>query len=109
MGKPFFLRLLLAFALAFSGSAAQLHSLAHAQHDLASASLDPSKDQKAPLPLKHATDQCLVVHALDGAASEGAFAPAAEKVSHLVVLPVAVRSGEAPAAAFRSRAPPLSA
>jgi hypothetical protein len=105
MSKPLFFRLLLAFAIAFAGSVAQLHSLAHAQHDLAAA----SEDHKAPVPLKHATDQCLVVHALDGTAAEGAFPPVAEKISHRVVPPVAVRSGEAPAAAFRSRAPPLSA
>lgn len=105
MSKPLFFRLLLAFAIAFTGGAAQLHSLAHAQHDLAAA----SQDQKAPSPLKHATDQCLVVHALDGTAAEAASAPVAEKISHQVVPPLAVRSGEAPAAAFRSRAPPLSA
>jgi len=105
MGKPFFLRLLLAFALAFSGSAAQLHSFAHAQHDLAAA----SQDKKAPSPLEHATDQCLVIHALDGTAAEVAFAPVAEKISRQAVLPAAVRDGEAPAVAFRSRAPPLSA
>lgn len=107
MGKPFFLRLLLAFALAFSGSAAQLHSLAHAQSDLASAS--GAHGGKAPAPLKHSAEQCLVVHALDGTAPEtGAFL-VADEVSQHVVPPVAVRSGEAPAAAFRSRAPPLSA
>jgi hypothetical protein len=107
MGKPFFLRLLLAFALAFAGSAAQLHSLAHAQHDLASAS--DAQGGKAPAPPKHSTDQCLVVHALDGALVEtGAFL-VADDVSQHVVPPVAVRFGESPAAAFRSRAPPLSA
>ena len=105
MGKPFFLRLFLAFALAFSGTAAQLHSLAHAQQDLAAA----SHDHKAPSPLQHATDQCLVVHALDGTAAEAACAPVAQKISRLVVAPAAVRSGESPAAAFQSRAPPLSA
>ncbi len=105
MGKPFFLRLLFAFALAFSGSAAQLHSLAHAQHDLASA----SQGSKAPAPLKHSTEQCLVVHAFDGAAVEtGAFL-AAEKVSQYVVSRIYVRDGETPAPAFQSRAPPLSA
>ena len=105
MGKPFFLRLLLAFALAFSGSAAQLHALAHAQSDLVSA----SQDQKAPLPLKHATDQCLVVHTLDGTAPQtGAFLVAADVTQH-VIAAVSVRSGESPVAAFRSRAPPLSA
>lgn len=105
MGKPFFLRLLLAFALAFSGSAAQLHALAHAQSDLAAASQEP----KAPSPLKHSTDQCLVVHALDGTAPEtGAFL-VADDVSQHVIHPVSVRSGESPAAAFQSRAPPLSA
>jgi hypothetical protein len=105
MGKPFFLRLLLAFALAFSGSAAQLHSLAHAQHDLASA----AQGGKGPAPLKHSTEQCLVVHALDGTAPEtGAFLVAGD-VSQHVVLPAAVRIGAAPALAFRSRAPPFSA
>ena len=105
MGKPFFLRVLLAFALAFSGSAAQLHSLAHAQQDLASA----SHGSKAPAPLKHSTEQCLVVHALDGTAPEtGAFL-VADDVSQHVALPAAVRLGAAPALAFRSRAPPFSA
>ena len=103
--RAFFLRLLLAFALVFAGSAAQLHSLAHAQHDLAAA----AQGEKGPPPLKHASDQCLVVHALDGTVAEtGAFL-VAESFSHNVVVPVAVRSGEAPAAAYRSRAPPLSA
>jgi len=95
----------LALALAFSSGAAQLHSLAHAQHDVAAA----AQDQKAPSPLKHATDQCLVVHALDGTAAEVASAPVAEKISHQAFSPAAVRDGEAPAAAFRSRAPPLLA
>ncbi len=106
MGKPFFLRLLLAFALAFSGSAAQLHALAHAQHDLAAAA---AQDEKAPSPLKHATDQCLVVHALDGTAAEAGTFLVAGDVSQHVLPPIAVRTGEAPAAAFRSRAPPFSA
>ncbi len=105
MGKPFFLRLLLAFALAFSGSAAQLHSLAHAQQDLASA----SQGSKAPAPLKHSTEQCLVVHALDGTAVEAGAFLAAEKVSQYVVSRIDVRDGETPALAFQSRAPPLSA
>ncbi len=107
MGKPFFLRLLLAFALAFSGSAAQLHSLAHAQQDLTSASGD--HDGKAPAPLKHSTEQCLVVHALDGTAVEAGAFLAAEKVSQYVVSRIDVRDGETPALAFQSRAPPLSA
>ena len=105
MGKPFFLRLLFAFALALSGSAAQLHSLAHAQHDLASA----SQGSKAPAPLKHSTEQCLVVHALDGTAVEAGAFLAAEKVSQYVVSRIDVRDGETPALAFQSRAPPLSA
>ena len=105
MGKPFFLRLLLAFALAFSGSAAQLHALAHAQQDLASA----SQGSKAPAPLKHSTEQCLVVHALDGTAPEAGAFLVADSVSEHFVLPAAVRIGAAPALAFRSRAPPLSA
>jgi hypothetical protein len=107
MGKPFFLRLLLAFALAFSGSAAQLHSLAHAQHDLASAS--GAQGGKAPAPLKHSTEQCLVVHALDGTAPETGALLVAGDVSQHIVLPAAVRIGAAPALAFRSRAPPPSA
>ncbi|MEI6722644.1 MAG: hypothetical protein WCO67_17915 [Betaproteobacteria bacterium] len=107
MGKPFFLRLLLAFALAFSGSAAQLHSLAHAQQDLAFAA--GSDGGKAPAPLKHSTEQCLVVHALDGTAVEAGAFLAAEKVSQYVVSRIDVRDGETPALAFQSRAPPLSA
>jgi hypothetical protein len=107
MGKPFFLRLLLAFALAFSGSAAQLHSLAHAQYDLASAS--GAQGGKAPAPLKHSTEQCLVVHALDGTAAEPGTFLAAEATSQHAVLPAAVPVGAAPALAFRSRAPPVSA
>jgi hypothetical protein len=105
MSQRIFLRLLLAFALAFSGSAAQLHSLGHAQADLASA----GQGQKAPSPLKHSTDQCLVVHALDGTAPEAGAFLVAEDSSHQVVPVADVRSGEAPAAAFQSRAPPLSA
>ncbi len=103
MSRRIFHRLLLAFALAFSGSAAQLHSLAHAQADLSAA----AQGQKAPSPLKHSTDQCLVVHALDGTAPEtGAFLVAEDSARHID--PAAdVRSGESPAAAFQSRAPPL--
>ena len=107
MGKPYFLRLLLAFALAFSGSTTQLHSLAHAQHDLASAS--GALGGKAPSPLKHSTDQCLVVHALDGTTAESGARLPVENLSQYVV-PVRVeRSGAAPALAFRSRAPPFLA
>lgn len=105
MGKPFFLRLLLAFALAFSGSTAQLHALAHAQQDLVSA----SQGGKAPAPLKHSTEQCLVVHALDGMAPEAGAFLVADSVSQYIVLQSTVRIGAAPALAFRSRAPPLSA
>lgn len=103
MSQRIFFRLLLAFAFAFSGSAAQLHSLAHAQADLAAA----AAGEKAPSPLKHSTDQCLVVHALDGTPPEtGAFLIAEDSAHHVV--PVAdVRTGESPAAAFQSRAPPL--
>lgn len=107
MGKPFFLRLLLAFALAFSGSAAQLHALAHAQCDLASAS--GAQGGKAPAPLKHSTEQCLVVHALDGTAAEQSAFLAAEAIAQHAALPAAVPVGAAPALAFRSRAPPFSA
>jgi hypothetical protein len=100
-----FLRFLLAFALAFSGSAAQLHALAHAQADLVAAASDPAP--KAPAPLKHSSDQCLVVHALDGTAADGSNFLLTTDASHQI-LPVAeVRSGESPAAAFQSRAPPF--
>lgn len=102
MTRRIFYRLLLAFALAFSGSAAQLHSLAHAQADLSAA----GQGQKAPSPLKHSTEQCLVVHALDGTpADSGAFLVATDS-SHQAVPVTDVRSGEAPAVAFHSRAPP---
>src|SRR6185369_8149986 len=102
MTRRIFCRLLLAFALAFSGSAAQLHSLAHAQADLSVA----GQGQKAPSPLKHSTDQCLVVHALDGTAAEAGTSLAAADSSHRSIPVTDVRSGEAPAAAFHSRAPP---
>jgi hypothetical protein len=105
MSQRLIFRLLLAFALAFAGSAAQLHSLTHAQSDLAAAAQTP----KAPSPLKHATDQCLVVHALDGTAAETGAWLVADLSSEHAVPPVAVRSDEAPAAAYRSRAPPLLA
>jgi hypothetical protein len=95
-------RLFLAFALAFAGSAAQLHSLAHAQADLSAA----LQDQKAPSPLKHSTDQCLIVHALDGTAAEAGAHLATADASHQAVFVTDARSGEAPAAAFHSRAPP---
>ena len=98
----FFLRLLVAFALAFSGSAAQLHSLAHAQADLAAA----GDGHKAPAPLKHSSDQCLVVHALDGTPPESGAFLVAEDASHQAVPVKDVRNGEAPAVAFHSRAPP---
>jgi len=100
------LRLLFAFALAFSGSTAQLHALSHAQSDLAAAG-GHATGQKAPAPLKHSTDQCLVVHALDGTAAGTGTFPVAEDPSHLVVSVADGRSGESPAAAFQSRAPPF--
>jgi hypothetical protein len=102
MSRRIFYRLLLAFALAFSGSAAQLHSLAHAQADLASA----AQGHKAPSPLKHSADQCLVVHALDGTPAESGTFLVATDSSHQVVPVTDVRSGETPAVAFHSRAPP---
>ena len=102
MSKRVFYRLLLAFVLAFSGSAAQLHSLAHAQADLAAA----GHGDKAPAPLKHATDQCLVVHALDGTAVESSAWAVPEESAHRVVLGLASHIGESSAAAFQSRAPP---
>ena len=103
MSRRIFYRLLLAFALAFSGSAAQLHSLAHAQADLSAA----AQGQKAPSPLKHSTDQCLVVHALDAIAAETGAVLVVADSSHQVSPVADVRSGESPAAAFQSRAPPL--
>ena len=105
MTQRVFARLLLVFALAFSGSAAQLHSLAHAQADLAVA----GQGHKAPAPLKHSTDQCLVIHALDGTPVENGAFLVAEDSTHEVVPVTDVRGGEAPAAAFQSRAPPLNA
>lgn len=106
MSARLILRLLLAFALAFSGGAAQLHALSHAQSDLAVA-VGEAGNQKAPPPLKHSTDQCLVVHALDGTAAETGSFLVAEATSHLVVPVADVRSGDSPAAAFQSRAPPV--
>ena len=103
MTRRIFYRLLLAFALAFSGGAAQLHSLAHAQADVSAA----GQGQKAPSPLKHSTDQCLVVHALDGTTADSGASLVAADSSHQVVPVTDVRSDEAPAAAFHSRAPPL--
>ena len=100
-----FLRLLLAFALTFSGSAAQLHALGHAQADLVSASSDPAP--KAPAPLKHSSDQCLVVHALDGTAAETRTLLLTTDATHRVIPVAYARSGESPAAAFQSRGPPL--
>ena len=105
MSKRIFLRLLLAFTFAFSGSAAQLHSLGHAHADLAAAAV-AGRGKKAPSPLKHSTDQCLVVHVLDGTAAESSAFLLTTAATHRI-LPVAeVRSGESPAAAFNSRAPP---
>ena len=107
MSARLFLRLLLAFALAFSGSAAQLHALSHAQSDLALAGAQGGSGHKAPAPLKHSSEQCLVVHALDGTAAEtGAFL-VTEDLSHRVAPIAEARNGESPAAAFQSRAPPV--
>lgn len=103
MSKPLIFRLLLTLAFAFAGGFAQLHALSHAQHDLAAA----VAGDKAPAPLTHATDHCLVVHALDGAASEAAPRFAIEPLSQSVEIFSAGRSPAAPALAFRSRAPPL--
>jgi hypothetical protein len=104
MSQRIFLRLLFAFALVFSGSAAQLHSLAHAQADLAAAG--DQRGHKAPAPLKHSTDQCLVVHGLDGTVAAPSDLFVASDTTHQVVSTAAARRGESPAAAFQSRAPP---
>ena len=100
MSARFILRLLFAFALAFSGSAAQLHALSHAEADLAAAG-GQAGSQNAPAPLKHATDQCLEVHALDGTAAETGAFRVAEGTLHQVAPAEYVRSGESPAAAFQ--------
>lgn len=105
MKARLFLRLLIAFALAFSGSAAQLHALAHAKADLAAAGID-GPAPKAPAPLKHSSDQCLVVHALDGTAAEPGTFLLTTDVTHRVIPVAYARSGESPAAAFQPRAPP---
>lgn len=102
MSRRIFYRLLLAFALAFSGSAAQLHSLGHAQADLASA----GQGDKAPSPLKHSSDQCLIAHALDGTAADSPAFSTADDTAHRVVSFAVRRAGASPAAAFQSRAPP---
>lgn len=107
MSARLLLRLLLAFALAFSGSAAQLHALSHAQSDLAEAG--GQAGPKAPSLPKHSTDQCLVVHSLDGTAAEAGAFLAATDASHQAAPIADARSGESPAAAFQSRAPPLPA
>ena len=105
MKARLFLRLLLAFALAFSGSAAQLHALGHAQADLVAAGAsDPAP--MAPAPLKHSSDQCLVVHALDGTAAESRTFLLTADATYPVIPVAYARSGESPAAAFQSRAPP---
>ncbi len=104
MSQRIFYRILLAFAIAFSGSAAQLHSLAHAQADLSAA----GEGHKSPSTLKHSTDQCLVVHALDGTAAERGGFTAGEGAIQQPLLLEAMRGGELPAAAYRPRAPPLS-
>jgi hypothetical protein len=101
----FFIRLLLAFAIAFAGCVAQVHSLAHALEDLAAA----KQPLTAPSPLKHATDDCAVAHALDGTAAEAGTLPVAAEASHGLPPALSVRGGESPAAAFQSRAPPLHA
>lgn len=103
-----FVRLFLAFALAWSGGAAQLHALAHAQQDLAAAAgVDGVGGKAPPSQLKHSAEQCLLVHALDGVAGETGALLADESVSqHVVPLPIE-RGGAAPAFAFRSRAPPI--
>ena len=106
MSARLLLRLLLAFALAFSGSAAQLHALAHAQSDLAAAG--GQAGPKAPSLPKHSTDQCLVVHALDGTAVEDGTSPVSTETFHRPVPVADARIGESPAAAFHSRAPPPS-
>jgi hypothetical protein len=103
MSRRIFYRLVLAFALAFAGSSAQLHALAHAQSDLVAA----GQDHKAPAPLKHATDQCLVIHALDGTAAEPDPVHTAEVSTQTVAARIEIRASESPAAAYWSRAPPL--
>lgn len=93
----------LAFALAFSGSAAQLHALSHAQRDLQVA----SHDHIPPSPLQHESDRCLVFHAFDGMATEVRSPANPDSVPHEDPPKVAVLGGETPAAWFYSRAPPV--
>lgn len=107
MTARLFVRLLLAFALAFAGSTAQLHALSHAQSDLAAAG-GQAGPKAPPLP-KHSTDQCLVVHALDGTAAEAGTSLVSTETLHQAIPVADARSGESPAAAFQSRAPPLLA
>lgn len=105
MSERILFRLLLVLVLAWSGSTAQLHALSHAQHDLAAAAA--ASGEKAPSPLKHSTDQCLIAHALEGAASEPGTPPEFRQLSQSFVSLPAERRGAAPALAFRSRAPPV--
>jgi hypothetical protein len=98
-------RLLLAVSLAFVGSVSQVHALEHVRHDL----IERSLGEGAPPPVNHATDQCLLAHALDGTAVEPGVVFAPDGVSSFADDLTFVRRGESPSAAFQPRAPPLSA
>jgi hypothetical protein len=97
--------LLLIAALLFSQHAAMLHSLTHAQHDVALAAHD---EGKAPA-LGHGTDECVAFFALSHALGNAAVAPQFASVNP----GLATFALETPAVAtrvvFDSRAPPLSA
>lgn len=112
---------LLSLALVCAGGVAQLHALTHAQQDVAHsggaheagahvdlASKGAGCGDEAPT-LDHATDQCLVIHALDAVGSSDAAGVGAASVSTQVVLPVSSPRRESSAAAFLSRAPPQPA
>lgn len=92
------LALLLAFLLGFAQLGAQLHALAHAEHDLVVAQHGPDG---AP-PIGHATDECLAFAALDSPAPS--LLPSLPSPD----LPVATPSAGQPAVALRLHAAPLS-
>ncbi len=95
--------LLIAFALLFAQQAAQLHDLAHAVRDLATAARG---DKSAP-PLGHTAGQCLAFHAIGCALTGARPQLEAQRVAAQSIVGIVTALRAAPRIAYDTRAPPF--
>lgn len=96
--------LLFVVALLFSQHAAMLHGIAHAQRDIALASLGEGKAPK----LDHDSDTCAAFGALGHALGATTTVQACERVESRAQVSAFQTFSVASRIAFDSRAPPLS-